>query len=82
MKLFDDVEEDGQEVRIQADNSGGKDGSRLEDDAREKLSSTESKTGVTIEDIHEQNEEIIDLLKQINGEEEEQQQEGEYSGVL
>lgn len=81
MKLFEDVEDDGQEVRIESEDSGKDTGSRLEEDAREKLSSAGEKS-VTLDDIQEQNERIIELLEQMNEEDGETQEEGDYSGVL
>ena len=70
MGLFDaDQDVENEEVRIHVpEESSGKTGSRLEDEAKDKL--TDESSDVTLEDVHRQNKEILKLLKQKFGEEE------------
>ncbi|MFB6200058.1 MAG: hypothetical protein ABEJ83_04210 [Candidatus Nanohaloarchaea archaeon] len=70
MGLFDaDQDVENEEVRIHVpEESSGKTGSRLEDEAKDKL--TDDSSDVTLEDVHRQNKEILQLLRDKFGEEE------------
>lgn len=81
MGFLDDSEENQvEEVTISApDETSDEDSSSLEQEAKQKLVGSEKSKGVSLEDIHRQNEKIISLLEELTEDSNDQE---EYGGGM